>query len=473
MIRGETLNFALIPTLYTELDADESVVPAHVELSNGRLTDGAHWQKRPGYGPVGGLYSTGFEAPLTCLIPQDTGLAIDTNGRVFELGDGSVTQLSGAVPYFSTPDFAFYDQVIVVAAGKQLCILDPDNKVNVEDQTDDVKAIVSAPHARFVLLLNDRLIAYGNDPYVWRYSGPGNLQSWPGGNFKEVERDGSTLQRMMVLRGLIYAFKTKKIEVWSNVGGVAVYSRSQKIDKGTLSPRSVVQANDTLFFYGSDGDFYSLDGASPRVISRAIRPTLDALTVRTNCYGFDFRAEHVVRWFFPTNGLCVAYDYATETWSDEYTWRDAGRWRLDVGAHMELSDGRTVIADYKATGLLYQWSRDYQSDAGEEVRVIRRATIPANKVGRKARINRLTMRAARGVADGPADTPHFFIRWRVDHQDWSDLTDFDLGVEGDTDPYIDLYSLGVGREVQVEIVETDAVKWLLTDGFITARALGR
>ncbi|MGI9459479.1 MAG: hypothetical protein ACR2NF_05725, partial [Pirellulales bacterium] len=48
-----------------------------------------------------------------------------------------------------------------------------------------------------------------------------------------------------------------------------------------------------------------------------------------------------------------------------------------------------------------------------------------------------------------------------------------LAEHGNYDPYIDLHNLGIGREMLVEIVQTDPVPHVLTHGNLTVKELGQ
>jgi len=48
-IRGQTINVALDPRGYKELNPLENLIPTHMDLRNGHYTDARHWEGRPGY----------------------------------------------------------------------------------------------------------------------------------------------------------------------------------------------------------------------------------------------------------------------------------------------------------------------------------------------------------------------------------------------------------------------------------------
>ena len=134
-------------------------------------------------------------------------------------------------------------------------------------------------------------------------------------------------------------------------------------------------------------------------------------------------------------------------------------------------DGEQYIGDYEATGKIYRWSEDYKDDNGEAIRVYRKFGFPLSGNGTDSRANLLRLRVKRGNGTVTVPHPDALIRWRFD-QGESFSENFDLGSVGQHDPYIDIPSLGIGREMEFEIVESDAVDSLITHAYLTVEPLG-
>jgi hypothetical protein len=67
----------------------------------------------------------------------------------------------------------------------------------------------------------------------------------------------------------------------------------------------------------------------------------------------------------------------------------------------------------------------------------------------------------------------FMARYRIDRGDWTPWLNYNLGDKGDRDPYLTIHNLGIGREIEFEVAETDAVEHIFTDMNIIAKVLGR
>lgn len=333
------------------------------------------------------------------------------------------------------------------------------------------------PKANFVAENQSYLIlaAGDKDGVRFQWSSPADIDSWPAENFNEVLREGERIRMMLSLGHELWFFCDHHIEVWINIGGEGVWARQRIIRKGTLAGHSVVAANDTAYFLGDDRDFYVLDGDSPRVISAEIRAELDKLTEVQNIYGFDFRAEHAVRWFAQTNEKCFRYDYLNQVFSEDNTAIDS---RLPFASHMEL-DGKTYLGDYTPTGLIYEWSQGYRTDNGTAIRVPRTMRVPLSADGTMAKVHRLRCRVQRERGAGAKSGPNtifgipaqILVRWRLDEKGWMPYRQLDLEKINMQRPFVDVHNLGVGREITLELVETFARKYLLTDVYLTVEGL--
>ena len=176
-------------------------------------------------------------------------------------------------------------------------------------------------------------------------------EDWPetNGEFINVDRvqkkkGDEKIENMIVFRREIYFFKTHSIEIWVNIGGDLVFARRNFIEKGCGAPYSVVQANDTLYWFGDDGQFYRLEGLQPRGISTPYWRELDPLKSKSLIHGFDFHPEGCIRWISVENNRVFNYDYKHEVWSEDNLWQD-GSWKcLPMNSHM-VWQGEQYIGD--------------------------------------------------------------------------------------------------------------------------------
>src|SRR4030042_1507363 len=188
---------------------------------------------------------------------------------------------------------------------------------------------------------------------------------------------GDIIRNMKVFKEKVFFFKDRSIEVWYNRGGDIPFVRLNEwwIPKGCGADYSIVEANNTLHWFGNDGDFYKLNGVQPEVISKSYRAYFDdKLQNYKDLYGFDCRKEHCIRWFSPVDGLCIKYDYLMNKISENNTWQH-GQWeRLPWNSYMGLNNEQ-YFGDYDPTDKVYHWSKDYKDDNGDSVRLYRSLKI--------------------------------------------------------------------------------------------------
>jgi hypothetical protein len=70
-------------------------------------------------------------------------------------------------------------------------------------------------------------------------------------------------------------------------------------------------------------------------------------------------------------------------------------------------------------------------------------------------------------------SPAMLVRWAFDEGEYCAYNVVDMGQAGDRDPYVDIFKLGVGRELKLEIVQTDSAVHLMTHANVTLKMLGR
>ena len=332
MVRGQTKNIAIGPVGYKDLDPEENFFPYHIDLRNGKLTKVGNWKKRPGYVEQ---WDVTDNYAVHLLIPESTGYAVNTEGQVYLLAGsvGTATELTGqALAGTYRPTWENHNDLIIICDGG------PPVKI----EAGDTALLGGSPvNARFCARISSYLLLAGHDPTEFVWSAVGNPENYTdsGTGFANIQKAGETIRNMKALRENLFFFKDKSIEVWVYLGGATPFVRQDGawMNKGLGADDSVVQANDTFYWYGDDGDFYVRDGGQPRVISTAYRKELDALADPSSMYGFDCRKESVIRWMAPTDGRCFVYDYVQGNFSEDNTWANGQFERLPINAYMELN----------------------------------------------------------------------------------------------------------------------------------------
>lgn len=459
-IRGRTINIGLPPQPNKDIEGFEAFLPAYSDIRNGFLTDAGNWNKRPGFAEKWDLSS---DKPVDLLIPVGVGYAVTEDGYIYRLD--TQAQLSGgnlagtARPQYDQQN----DDIIIVDGGPPIKVRD--NEVSLLGG--------DPPLAKYVARISSYCIMCGHDATEVRFSASGNHENWPAANFFNVKKTGELIVNVLSFKGYLYFFKSRSIEPWMprySATTTFVRNDGSLIEKGCGAGDSVVQANDTFYWYGHDGDFYGLMGNIPKIISRAYRVEIGKLTNPSEIYGFDCRDENKIRWIAGSDGKCFCYDYKHHIFFEDNTW-DHGQWeRMPMASYMEF-DNKKYFGNYDCDSKVFELSTDHENDNGKPIRVFRRFFLPLSKTGRSARVNKLRFRVKSGVATSSVTAPVFELRYRFDRGAWSKLQQISLGAVGEYNPYTDVYALGAGREIEIEIIETSATDFLLTDLWITIQEL--
>jgi len=472
--RGVLKNIAVAPLILKDSDEFERLIPSQIDLRNGRLSSAGNWVKRPGYNS--GTFDISDTKQMVALIPVDNGYAVAEDGVVYDLSTLSslsqkVTPKSGD-PYGIT--HASHNALLILCSGGRPIKIEGGDSATLEG---------NPPNAKFVVRVDTKTVMSGyrdqeGEFTEFTWSGSGNPEQWDRGlttdsGFASVRKDGGIIRNMVAIRGDLLFFKDRNIEVWSHVGGINPFQRNERrlIDVGLGADYSVVEANNTVYWFGDDENFYVLDGGFPMIVSSRYREEINSLNNQGLIYGFNFRAERIIRWFAPQDGRCFVYDYTNNVFSEDNEFKNSQWARLPISSYMEFNN-KQYIGDYNPTGLVYEWSTDYKDDNGKPIRVFRRFAVKPFD-GNRAKFNQVMFRVKRGTEAPSTTDPQLAYRYRLDRGNWVDYKYFDLGSHGDRDPWLKDQALGIGREIEFEVVENDATEYILTDVDIKVRELER
>lgn len=463
MIRGITKNIAMGGPADKDSDPSEVLLPTMIDKRNGVTTDQGGWRRRPGYAET---WDLGESSPVDMLIPEYGGFAVTRSKQVYHL-DATPTLLSSTIRLTGAhrPYHVWYRHI--PSARPMAVLVDGGRPLKITTQPTGLDYLGGNPiAARFAGVIDTRLVLAGHNDLDFVWSDLENPESFPEENFNTVTGDGEALVNFKILERILYFFKTGSIEAWVNLG--EDFGRRSISKPGMGAPDSLVEAARTMFWYADDGDFYVLNGGAPKVVSGMYSRTLREAGDLSDMYGFDFAAERVIRWYAPKANRCFVFDYAHQIFSEDNAWN--GDWiRMPVSAYMEQSPDQCFIGDYEATGKIYRWSRDYRDDNGRLIRVYRKFTIPLSDNGGMGRANRLRLRLKRGTSEEGSSKA--LVTWAMDRTNRGS-EDISLGASGETNPYVDVWNLGIGQELDLEIVESQSVDSIVHQAFLTSEQLG-
>lgn len=146
-------------------------------------------------------------------------------------------------------------------------------------------------------------------------------------------------------------------EFFQNTGAAQQPFRSKRIafDKGCAGAYAVAEADNSVFWLGSDGYFYRLSGYSAvRISTRPMEQAIRGLNwAQAYAFVWEEAGHTVIYWTFP-DGRTWGYDVAHEEWHRRESY-GLDRWRVSATARWE---SRWYAGDFQK-GRLWEMSWDY------------------------------------------------------------------------------------------------------------------
>lgn len=468
-IKGTTKNIALPPILNKDIDSSDNYIPFHVEIRNLFVDDTGNTRKRNGYTSK---YDSGIDSPVWLLIPELGGIAGLESGRLFYHLDSTPTEITGTTLSGSGRprwvwglDSSGNPIMIVVAGG---------SPIKISKAGTPALLAGSPPSARFIGRIGAYTLFAGYNDFEMTYSAASNSENVTTGDSGtvNVKKTGKIVSAIEFKNQWI-VFKENEAEVWYNRGGSTPFVRLNEslIPFGCGAAYSVVEAESTLFWLDPDKKFRSGGGT---LLPNQDGYMHDKLNNIKDVYGIHCRLERCIRWFSPVDGLTLTYYYEKQSWVEDNHYEHGEYERLPWNSYMELN-GRQYFGDYRYTGLVHEWDKDYKNDNGDEIRCLRQFKVKLSEAGNLGSIHRLRLMIKSGVDTATETQPQVLVRWKFDDNagdtEWLAET-IDLNLAPNGQPYYDIYALGLGRVVEFQIIQNDSVDFVITGMFITVEEKG-
>lgn len=303
------------------------------------------------------------------------------------------------------------------------------------------------------------LVASSNKFYV---SAALDFTTWNATNVTAVSVFPDLVLDMLIDHREIWLLgQTKSTPYYNSGGALFPYDvvPGGFVDQGTAALWGSAQLDNTIFWVGNDtrgtGIVWKMAGYTPRRIStHAVENDIRKYGTRNDAvaYGYTEAGHSFFRIVFPSAGKCWTYDTATGLWHQRGYWNTAtGAFQAPLGLYHTYNDSFSahLLVDSK-DGTIYQSSVDFQDDAGNPIRRVRRSAY-VSKYGRYIFFNRLEIETDMGLGpipplvDGqgnPRD-PQMMVRWSNDGANtWSNELQVGLGQGGQYGQRALLHQLG-------------------------------
>ncbi|MCP3924488.1 MAG: hypothetical protein GY714_18095 [Desulfobacterales bacterium] len=379
--------------------------------------------------------------------------AVFSGGRLYKVTeDGTATEITGVtINTGIMVSFADFGDVGFFCNNSAIL------KWTYADSTCSFIADTDAPtDAIFLGFLNQYLIALKANSQRFEFADVGDPDKWLGEGYIAESRPDLAVCLFSAF-GEILIPGTKTLENWADSGDPT--SPFQRIpgtitERGSLSPYSFAQVDNSYFFIDSDRRVIRLAGRDPQVISNPFDNEFQSLSSVADAIGFHFNAEGSTKYVitFPDAQKTFAYDYKLDFWSEWSYWNHTTGTRSDYIGRTGcfIPKWNKYIVGSNATGKLYIASREYSKDEGTDIiPEIITSRVDWGSQNRKAssKLRIKIERGTNGVLD--TDAPKIYFAKRDDgKKQWSRDREIDLGIAGDTYSYATFRQLGTYRDRQ-------------------------
>lgn len=245
----------------------------------------------------------------------------------------------------------------------------------------------------------------------------------------------------------VFVFGQTSTQVFSP-DAAFVYSPVSTKEYGCAAAGSVVRDEQSFAWLDHRRRFVYSDGRSFTSISDPIKGKLDAMSTVSDCFGFRvvLGPLDAFVWKFPTEGVTYCFQKGAG-WSQWSGWDDAtNNWAaISIGAAAVTADTNEHLVGTTG-GYLGKLDNATSTDLGTRIPASITTGFQDQGTGRRKVCKSVRLNLRRG--ENPSPEVLCALQYRDDLGAWSEPLEVSLGATGDSDPVVDLRSLGVYRKRQ-------------------------
>ena len=382
-------------------------------------------------------------------------VAVTGDRRIWKItSTGAVTEITGTpLAGGSRPVFASDGDFLAIAGGNSPQKWDGASNASPMDG--------SPPSCKFISILDSYWVTHLIDDQEFRFAGPTapTRLTWTSADFFQAEGLADNVKSQAVLMRELYAFGEESTEIFQNFGDASTpFRRTFFIDKGILAPYSVVQADNTLFWFDSGRRFVRMTDRTPVEISTPYSSVLKRMTTVDDCWAarIDIDGFFLIAWTFPTEQRTLVFDYKKNEWCEWDCFSDGQSTRFKMHSYAFVKAWNKHFVGDPNTGSVYELSFDNKTDGDSALRRLRRTGQIDHGSGARKRSNYYLLHVKRGVGTPGETEPVLQMRVNDDGEGWTDYVDVPLGFPGDLQGPIRVDGLrGIYRKRQIEFHMTD------------------
>ena len=329
----------------------------------------------------------------------------------------------------------------------------------------DADAPTNVSHVAF---LDGYIIANSVGTGKFFFSDLNSTTSWNALSFVTAESLPDNILALDVRWRELLLFGRRSIDNYLNDGSTPFVRRSGSyIERGCGAANSVVFAGNVFWWLDDTRRFVSLEGRTPKVVSTPFDKTIQDLGTVDDCFGMYIEASgrSFLVWQFPTANLTLAYELLTQRWMQWGFWNTttAVYDRFVGNAYAWMKDfGFRIVGD-RRSDKIYKISRDFNDDAGDEMRTLVKTGLVTHGTLREKRSDRIKFRFRRGDGIASGAEPVIMYRFKDNNSTWSQEQNLGAGKSGETDFEVELRRQGLYKSRRHEISITDNIPLVLVD----------
>jgi hypothetical protein len=334
-------------------------IPERIERPGGRT----EWMLRDAPG-ARVLCDLGTNAPIRGLHNCEGTLFAVSGTTMFRVGATGIATPLGTIPGVSRVSID-HNQItdgneVLIANGSSGYVFN--TVTGVLAQITDT----SYPGAVVVTYLNQVLVQIAPNRANWFHSDVTQAMQYLSTDSYEAEAAPDLLVTLIASHGQLIVFGDRTAEFYENVdGGSSFFERMQgtTLEVGCAATHAIARLDATVYWGGSDGCGYRLNGLSPeRITTHAIEQAwAQCDRKKMFCFTFEDLGHKIVYFSFP-DGYTWGYDVATQEWHRRQS-QGLNRWRMNALAYWNK---QWIAGDY-ANGKLYVLDWNYKLEGCEEL----------------------------------------------------------------------------------------------------------
>jgi len=222
---------------------------------------------------------------------------------------------------------------------------------------------------------------------------------------------------------LLFLFKEDLIELWYDAGASDFPFQRYAggvIDRGCLSPYTILKQDNAIFFLGNNGVFYRLQANVPiRVSNHAMEHIIAQEVDRAgiSCLTYTWEGHQFVSMTLPTLQRTLVFDISTGKWHERESWdqnnQSLGRWRGNVA--MDAIDGGQALIGDAFNGNIWRVDGNNFTEGGNTIRGLA-FSVMIHADRKRVFISRfeLDIQAGVGLTTGQGSNPQIMLAWSKD-----------------------------------------------------------